>query len=96
MFLHNNTVDRIGNIWVMGKDGLAVNFVNLSHQQIIVQINQTLITFVHASSAYGRQRMLWDELNRINAGNLAWAITGDFNVVTALSERKGDFLAELL
>ncbi|KAF9623026.1 hypothetical protein IFM89_036007 [Coptis chinensis] len=33
--------------------------------------------------------MLWDELNRINVGNLAWAIAGDFNVVTALSERKG-------
>ncbi|KAF9613821.1 hypothetical protein IFM89_011990, partial [Coptis chinensis] len=89
MFLHNNTVDRIGNIWVMWKDGLAVNLVNLSHQQITVQINQTLITFVHASSAYGRRRMLWDELNRINVGNLAWAIAGDFNVVTALSERKG-------
>ncbi|KAF9609803.1 hypothetical protein IFM89_018600 [Coptis chinensis] len=98
MFLHNNTVDRIGNIWVMWKDGLAVNLVNLSHQQITVQINQTLITFVHASSYYGRLNlMLWDELNRINVGNLARLLRRfQCGYLHYPKERGGDFLAEVL
>ncbi|KAF9588005.1 hypothetical protein IFM89_006884 [Coptis chinensis] len=47
------------------------------------------MSFVHASCVYGIQKELWDELSILESGCAAWAIVGDFNIVTSSTERKG-------
>ncbi|KAF9593955.1 hypothetical protein IFM89_026215 [Coptis chinensis] len=48
-----------------------------------------LLTFVHASSSYGIRRQLWQELSLLGTSGQAWAVIGDFNIVTSIAERKG-------
>ncbi|KAF9606441.1 hypothetical protein IFM89_025150 [Coptis chinensis] len=40
-------------------------------------------------SAYVQRRALWDELSQLGLNVEAWAVAGDFNVVTSNKERKG-------
>ncbi|KAF9599025.1 hypothetical protein IFM89_033370 [Coptis chinensis] len=40
-------------------------------------------------SAYVQRRALWDELSQLGLNAEAWAVAGDFNVVTSNEERKG-------
>ncbi|KAF9623735.1 hypothetical protein IFM89_004816 [Coptis chinensis] len=88
-FLHNDIPNRVGNIWVFWKEGLDINLIGLSHQQITVKVGNSVMSFVHASCAYGIRRELWDELSFLGSGCAAWAIVGDFNIVTSSTERKG-------
>ncbi|KAF9613775.1 hypothetical protein IFM89_011499 [Coptis chinensis] len=42
-FVHNDTPNRVGNIWVFWKEDSAVNLINLSHQQITVKTGNYLL-----------------------------------------------------
>ncbi|KAF9595573.1 hypothetical protein IFM89_001045 [Coptis chinensis] len=88
-FLHNDIPHKVGNIWVFWREGLAVSLVSLSHQQITVRVNSFLMSFVHASSSYGLRRELWQDLSQLRTNNEAWAVIGDFNIVSSVVERKG-------
>ncbi|KAF9617547.1 hypothetical protein IFM89_037359 [Coptis chinensis] len=88
-FLHNDIPHRVGNLWVFWREGLAISLVSLSHQQITVCVNSFLMSFVHASSSYGLRRELWQDLSQLRMNNEAWAVIGDFNIVSAVVERKG-------
>ncbi|KAF9601082.1 hypothetical protein IFM89_016055 [Coptis chinensis] len=89
IFYHNNTPHRVGNIWLFFREGMTPTLVNLSQQQITVKVGNFLLTFVHASSSYGIRRQLWQELSLLGTSGQAWAVIGDFNIVTSIAERKG-------
>ncbi|KAF9596337.1 hypothetical protein IFM89_008863 [Coptis chinensis] len=89
IFYHNNTPHRVGNIWLFWREGMNPTLVNLSQQQITVEVGNSLMTFVHASSSYGIRRQLWQELSLMGTSGQAWAVIGDFNIVTSIAERKG-------
>ncbi|KAF9589386.1 hypothetical protein IFM89_023418 [Coptis chinensis] len=61
----------------------------MSHQHISIKTGDLLISLVHARSAYVQRRALWDELSQLGLNVEAWAVAGDFNVVTSNEERKG-------
>ncbi|KAF9612625.1 hypothetical protein IFM89_003067 [Coptis chinensis] len=48
-----------------------------------------VLSFVHTNSAYGIRRSLWSELTQLGLVAKPWAVVGDFNIVFAVSERKG-------
>ncbi|KAF9622277.1 hypothetical protein IFM89_031080 [Coptis chinensis] len=41
------------------------------------------------SSSYGTRRGLWQELGRLGNTVDAWAVVGDFNIVSSVTERRG-------
>ncbi|KAF9624259.1 hypothetical protein IFM89_009167 [Coptis chinensis] len=86
--LHNNTPHKVGNLWIFWKDGLTPTLVSLSQQQITIKVKNSLMTFVHASSSYGIRRELWQELSLLSQSNQAWAVIGDFNIITSVAEKK--------
>ncbi|KAF9603950.1 hypothetical protein IFM89_039289 [Coptis chinensis] len=61
----------------------------MSHQQITIKTGDLLISLVHARSPYVQRRALWEELSQLGLNAEAWAVAGDFNVVTSNVERKG-------
>ncbi|KAF9594283.1 hypothetical protein IFM89_028940 [Coptis chinensis] len=68
---------------------MSPTLVSLSEQQITVQVENYLMSFVHASCSYGVLRQLWQELTMLGQSGQAWAVIGDFNIVTSFAERKG-------
>ncbi|KAF9610053.1 hypothetical protein IFM89_019893 [Coptis chinensis] len=88
-FLHNDTPPRVGNLWLFWKDELTVDLVDVSHQQITVKVGNFLLSFVHASSSYDTRRGLWQELGSLGNTVDAWAVVGDFNIVSSVIERRG-------
>ncbi|KAF9623389.1 hypothetical protein IFM89_001309 [Coptis chinensis] len=89
IFLHNNTLNRVGNILLFWREGMSPTLVSLSEQQITAQVENYLISFVHASCSYCVRRQLWQELTMLGQSGQAWAVIGDFNIVTSFAERKG-------
>ncbi|KAF9624853.1 hypothetical protein IFM89_015407 [Coptis chinensis] len=69
---------------------MSPTLVSLSEQQITIQVENYLMSFVHASCSYGVRRQLWLELTMLGPqSGQAWAIIGDFNIVTSFAEKKG-------
>ncbi|KAF9603354.1 hypothetical protein IFM89_035325, partial [Coptis chinensis] len=87
-FLHNDTPPRVGNLWLFWKDELTVDHVNVSHQQITVKVGNFLISFLHANSSYGTQRGLWQELGSLGNTVDAWAVVGDSNILSSVTESR--------
>ncbi|KAF9625506.1 hypothetical protein IFM89_023442 [Coptis chinensis] len=68
---------------------MSPTLVSLSEQQITIQVENYLMSFVHASCSYGVRRQLWQELTMLGQSGQAWAVIGEFNIVTSFVERKG-------
>ncbi|KAF9604282.1 hypothetical protein IFM89_004988 [Coptis chinensis] len=69
--------------------GTVVTPYALSQQHITVKSGNLVLSFVHANSAYGIRRSLWLELSQLGLVAEPWAVVGDFNIVSTVSERKG-------
>ncbi|KAF9591846.1 hypothetical protein IFM89_008496 [Coptis chinensis] len=89
MFLHNDSPSKVGNIWVCWREGKVVTLYALSQQHITVKTGNLFLSSVHANSAYGIRRALWAELSQLGLAVEPWAVVGDFNIVSEISERKG-------
>ncbi|KAF9614628.1 hypothetical protein IFM89_019605 [Coptis chinensis] len=82
--------NRVPNIWLIWKASLpSLTMVYFSNQHITVEIENVLITIVHAHYTAVQRRQLWLELSNINLLNLPWMIMGDFNAYLSISEKKG-------
>ncbi|KAF9619474.1 hypothetical protein IFM89_007222 [Coptis chinensis] len=68
---------------------MSPTLVSLLEQQITIQVENYLMSFVHANCFYGVRRQLWQELTMLGQSGQAWAVIGDFNIVTSFAERKG-------
>ncbi|KAF9619067.1 hypothetical protein IFM89_005081 [Coptis chinensis] len=62
--------------------------VYFSNQHITVEVENVLITIVHAHCTSVQRRQLWLELSNINPLNLSWLIMGNFNAYLSISEKK--------
>ncbi|KAF9612999.1 hypothetical protein IFM89_004803 [Coptis chinensis] len=87
-FVHNDIPNKVRNIWVFWKEELTVQLIAFSNQHITVKIGGFLMSFVHARSSYESHRSLWEELSQLGLNAEAWAVVGDFNVISTLDERK--------
>ncbi|KAF9624616.1 hypothetical protein IFM89_012038 [Coptis chinensis] len=47
------------------------------------------ITITPLTGSYGICRQLWQELSLLGTNGQAWAVIGDFNIVTSIAKRKG-------
>ncbi|KAF9600120.1 hypothetical protein IFM89_003667 [Coptis chinensis] len=63
--------------------------INKWDPDIVVEIENVLITIIHAHCTAIHRRQLWLELSNINPLNLSWMIMGDFNAYLSISEKKG-------
>ncbi|KAF9618077.1 hypothetical protein IFM89_000028 [Coptis chinensis] len=82
--------NRVPNIWLIWKASLpSPTMVYFSNQHIIVEIENVLITIVHAHCIAIQRRQLWLEQSNINPLNLPWMIMGDFNAYLSISKKKG-------
>ncbi|KAF9595272.1 hypothetical protein IFM89_038407 [Coptis chinensis] len=88
--------NRVPNIWLIWKSSLpSPNMIYFSNQHITVEIENVLISIVHAHCTAIHRRQLWLELSNINPLNLPWMIMGDFNAYLSISEKKGADISSL-
>ncbi|XP_042485018.1 uncharacterized protein LOC122065291 [Macadamia integrifolia] len=90
----NNRQDRVPNIWVIWKRGMArPSLVSMSDQQLIVEIDwmgkRVLMSFIHASCFKIERRSLWSDLASISTISSPWVVIGDFNATLMSHEKRG-------
>ncbi|KAL5701188.1 hypothetical protein ACHQM5_026552 [Ranunculus cassubicifolius] len=86
--IHNGANGVLGNLWVLFKPELQPKVISISKQQISVEVEGNLISFIHASSVTQTRRHLWTQLEQIRP-NTPWLLGGDFNCVLSYVEKKG-------
>ncbi|KAF9599604.1 hypothetical protein IFM89_001100 [Coptis chinensis] len=91
-FLHNNTLNRVGNIWLFWRESMSPTLVSLSEQQITVQMENYLMSFVHASYFYGVHRQLWLGCKVMRDGGAKFLNAAEIdevtNVMTTMAKEK--------
>ncbi|OVA06545.1 Ribonuclease H domain [Macleaya cordata] len=91
--IHNSTNTRKGNIWLLWKDSLPRPVViSSSTQAISVEVDNSIVTGVHAHVLTINRRDLWNQLIPISQLNKPWLLIGDFNAVLRIDEKKGGLL----
>ncbi|KAF9604950.1 hypothetical protein IFM89_011317 [Coptis chinensis] len=58
-------------------------------EQITIDFQGNLVTFVHAQSLYPQRKILWNDLETLNPQKTPWAVIGDFDAYLSPSEKKG-------
>lgn len=85
----NETEGSKGNIWVLWKNTLVrPQIISSSSQAITVDIDNNLITAVHASHNPVARNSLWKQLG-LGTIPIPWLVVGDFNCILRLDEKKG-------
>ncbi|XP_042499697.1 uncharacterized protein LOC122077862 [Macadamia integrifolia] len=90
----NNCQDRVPNIWVIRKRGMAhPSLVSMSDQQLTVEIDwmgkRVLMSFIHASCFKIERISLWFDLALISTTTSPWVVIGDSNATLMSHEKRG-------
>lgn len=90
--------DLNSHIWIMWKGVWQIRVLFISSQSITVEIvpqnsPNMVATFVYASCLKRIRKDLWDHLEQISGlvqqQQSPWIVTGDFNVIVDISEKRG-------
>ncbi|XP_042484544.1 uncharacterized protein LOC122064826 [Macadamia integrifolia] len=93
-FIHNNRQNKVPNLWIIWKCGIARPIVKaMSEQHISVECDwpgsKVGLSFVHASSFKVVRRQLWLELESQVSSAIPWSVLGDFNATLLSNEKRG-------
>lgn len=95
-WLHGGTINT--HIWILWKQGITIEPLWVTDQAITVRVatngtDDIISTLVYASCLKRIRARLWDHLDevaaRVDLGNDAWTVTGDFNIIANAQEKHG-------
>ncbi|XP_042483587.1 uncharacterized protein LOC122063960 [Macadamia integrifolia] len=92
--VHNNRQNKVPNLWIIWKCGIARPIVKaISEQHISVECDwpgsKVGLSFVYASSFNVVHRQLWLELESQVSSAIPWSVLGDFNATLLSNEKRG-------